>query len=192
MSYHAMTNSTFPPADGIYEAEDETTSQISLLLCHGWSPDTISSWLEDEMESDPAPLIEKVSAEYARLVPEASEDAKRIEALHEALAKRNISFSFDEGYDKGEAVEDGGERAEKAGHRGYTYCTQQDVDRVIHTGDLLFGFGDYENPSLETDAEVAALVVEELKEVGFSPAWDGNANRRIACSDVVFEVPLAD
>ena len=60
------------------------------------------------------------------------------------------------------------------------------------TGDLLFGFGDYENPSLETDAEVAALVVEALKEVGFSPAWDGNANRRIACSDVVFEVPLAD
>ena len=137
MSYHAMTNSTFPPADGIYEAEDETTSQISLLLCHGWSPDTISSWLEDEMESDPAPLIEKVSAEYARLVPEASEDAKRIDALHEALAKRNISFSFDEGYDKGEAVEDGGERAEKAGHRGYTYCTQQDVDRVIHRGSPL-------------------------------------------------------
>ena len=35
MSYHAMTNSKFPPADGIYEAE-ETTSEITLLLCHGW------------------------------------------------------------------------------------------------------------------------------------------------------------
>lgn len=184
-----MTKSKFPPADGVYEA-DETTSQISLLLCHGWHRDEITAWLEDEMDSDPTPLVEEVSAEYARLVPEASEDAKRIQALHEALAKRNISFSFDEGYTKAEAVEDGGTHAEKAGHRGYAYCTQQDVDSVIHIGLLYFGFGDYENPSLETDAEVAALVVEALKEVGLSPVWDGNANARIMCEDLVFELPL--
>ena len=70
-----MTKSKFPPADGIYEA-DETTSQISLLLCHGWHRDEITAWLEDNMDSDPTPLVEEVSAEYTRLVPEASEDAK--------------------------------------------------------------------------------------------------------------------
>ena len=64
------------------------------------------------------------------------------------------------------------------------------MDSVIHIGLLYFGFGDYENPSLETDAEVAALVVEALKEVGLSPVWDGNANARIMCEDLVFELPL--
>lgn len=184
-----MTKSKFPPADGMYEAAGPI-SQISLLLCHGWHPDEIAPWLEDELESDPAPLIEEVSEEYARLVPEASEDAKRIEVLHEALAKRNIAFSFDEAYTKAEAVEDGGRHAEETGHRGYAYCTQQDVDSLIHSGLLYFGFGDLNNPSLETDAEVATLVVEALNEVGFSPVWDGDPNARIICEDLVFELPL--
>ncbi len=189
MSSHAMTTSKFPPADGIYEA-DEITRKISLLLCHGWHPDEITAWLEDEMDTDPTLLVEEVCAEYARLVPEASEDAKRIEALHAALANRNLSFSFDEGYTKAEAVEDGGKHAKEAGHRGYAYCTQQDVDSVIHSGLLYFGFGDRENPSLETDAEVATLVVEALKEIGLNPVWDGNANARITCENFVFELPL--
>lgn len=184
-----MAKSKYPPADGVYEAA-EPTSQISLLLCHGWHPDEISSWLEDEMESDPKPLIEEVCAEYAQLVPDPSADAERIADLDEALAKRNVSFSFDEGYTKSEAAQEGGERAKKAGHRGYAFCTQQDLDSVIHTGVLYFGFRDLKNPGLETDAEVAALVVEALKEVGFSPAWDGDPNARIECTDVVFELPL--
>ena len=146
--------------------------------------------MEDELESDPVPLIEEVSEEYARLVPEASEDAKRIEVLHEALAKRGIAFSFDEAYTKAEAVEDGGRHAEEARHRGYAYCTQQDVDSLIHSGLLYFGFGDRENPSLETDVEVATLVVEALKEVGLNPVWDGDANARITCENLVFELPL--
>lgn len=193
MSHHAMIDSTFPPADGLYES-GETSSSISLMLCHGWSSDEITAWLEgdDEPISDPESLVKEVREEYARVIPEASEDAQRIEHLREALAKRDLSFSFDEGYDKGEAAEDGAEKAREAGHKGYAYCTSQDVDTVIHIGQLYFGFSSLDNPGSESDAEIGSAVVAALEEVGFTPQWNGKHTARIECTGVVFELPLAD
>ncbi|AQQ14797.1 hypothetical protein CGLAU_04105 [Corynebacterium glaucum] len=193
MPYHAMIDSKFPPADGLYESA-ETSSSISLMLCHGWSIDEITTWVEDDDEpiSDPEALVEEVREEYARVIPKASEDAQRMENLREALAKRDLSFSFDEGYDKKEAAEDGAEKAQEAGHKGYAYCTSQDVDTVIHIGELYFGFSSLDNPGSESDAEIGREVFEALEEVGFSPSWNGKHTGRIECTGVVFELPLAD
>lgn len=58
----------------------------------------------------------------------------------------------------------------------------QDVDRLIHTGKLLFGFGtmrtDY---ALSTPADVGEQLVEALCAVGVNPTWDGNPNARVLC-----------
>ncbi|MDK8878991.1 hypothetical protein [Corynebacterium sp. MSK008] len=189
MTRHAMFDSTYPPAPGLFEP-DETTSEICLQLCHGWSADMIIAGLEDD--GVPVSVFEEVRDEYARFVPEASEDAKRIDALRGALAKRDLSFSFDEGYDIGEAAEDGADAAREDGHKGYAYCTMQDVDSVIHTGELLFGFSSMANPGDESDAEIGQAIVEALEEVGLSPEWNGKQAGRIQCEGLKFELPLED
>lgn len=189
MTHHAMLNSKYPPAPDLYEPA-ETTSKIALQLCHGWSSSEIISWLEDDEE--PTDDLDEVREEYARLVPKASEDANRIEALHDALAKRNLAFSFDEGYDAGDAAEDGAELARDAGHAGYAYCTNQDVDSAIHNGLIYFGFSSLDNPGEESDAELGQAVVDALQEVGFSPEWNGSHTARIQCEGLTFELPLVD
>lgn len=189
MTRHAMFDSKYPPAEGLYEP-DETTSEICLQLCHGWSADMITAGLEDD--GVPVSVFEEVRDEYARVVPEASEDAKRIEALRDALAKRDLSFSFDDGYDKGEAAEDGADLAREEGRKGYAYCTMQDVDCVIHIGRLYFGFSSLDNPGDESDAEIGQAVVDALEEVGFTPEWNGKQTGRITCEGLKFELPLAD
>ena len=92
----------------------------------------------------------------------------------------------------GEAAEDGADVAREDGHKGYAYCTMQDVDNVIHTGELLFGFSSMDNPGDESDAEIGQAVVDALEEVGFTPEWNGSHTARIACSGLKFELPLAD
>ena len=189
MTHHAMFDSKYPPAPGLFEP-DETTSEICLQLCHGWGSAMIISGLEDD--DIPVSVFEEVRDEYARLVPEASEDAKRIDALRGALAERDLSFSFDEGYDKGEAAEDGADLAREEGRKGYAYCTMQDVDCVIHTGLIYFGFSSLDNSGDESDAEIGQAVVDALEEVGFTPEWNGSHTARIECSGLKFELPLAD
>ncbi|RUQ11566.1 hypothetical protein D8M31_09375 [Corynebacterium genitalium] len=189
MTRHAMFDSKYPPAPGLFEP-DETTSEICLQLCHSWGSAMIISGLEDD--DIPVSVFEEVRDEYARLVPEASEDAKRIDALRGALAERDLSFSFDEGYDKGEAAEDGADLAREEGHKGYAYCTMQDVDCVIHTGLIYFGFSSLDNSGDESDAEIGQAVVEALEEVGFTPDWNGKQTGRITCEGLKFELPLAD
>lgn len=203
MATHAMLTSSFPPSFNLYESQ-ELTSDISLMLCHGWGTAEISASFEDEM-SDPddwaavhgdtpmpdlPALIDEVRAEYGRLITGPSQDAERIAALRHALTDRDLSFSFDEGWDKGEAAEDGADRAEDAGHRGYAYSTTQDVDRLIHDGELYVGFSSMDNPGSDADIEIGEALVSALKDVGFSPQWDGTANARVQCSGLVFGLPL--
>lgn len=205
MAAHAMLTSSFPPSFNLYESQ-ELTSDISLMLCHGWGTAEISASFEDEM-SDPddwaavhgdtpmpdlPALIDKVRAEYGRLITGPSQDAERIGALRRALSDRDLSFSFDEGWDKSEAAEDGADRAEEAGHSGYAYCTTQDVDRLIHDGELYVGFSSMDNPGSDADTDIGHALVSALEEVGFDPQWDGTANARVQCSGLVFELPLAD
>ena len=196
MASHAMLTSTFPPSFNLYEPQ-ERPNDISLKLCHGWSVHEITAGYEDDMDGDisdtdlPA-LIEEVRAEYARLITGPSEDAQRIDALCDALSQRDLSFSFDEGWDKGEAAEEGADKATDAGHRGYAYCTTQDVDGLIHSGELNFGFSSMDNPGSDEDVAIGEALVSALKEVGFSPQWNGTANARVLCSGLVFELALED
>ena len=201
-----MFSSSFPPSDDLL-VSGTLRNDISLHLCHGHSRrDIHNDFFElldspDEWEmvrKDPFPedfdaIIDEVAAEYAQKVTEKSADAQRLENLRDELQQRDLVFSFDEGWDASEGAEYGAEKAEEDDAAGYVYCHMQDVDRLIHTGDLLFGFG-----TMKTDAELSTAeavgerLVEALRASGFDPEWDGNPNARVLCQGLVVEFPLAD
>lgn len=205
MTPHAMLNSAYPPSEATYFPET-LEKDIALMLCHGETYDAVYTYYTQDPESDPwqdrktdidpkpeslEELIRMVSTEYKRAVPRDSEDATKIAALEDAFKQRNIAWSFDEGWDKGEAAEEGVEKARKINADGYAYCTLQDIDRLIHTGTLYVGFSAVSGPEEETRT-IGHRVCEVLKEQGLHPVWDGNTGARIECSGLRFELALAD
>ena len=201
-----MFSSSFPPSEDLL-VSGTLPNDISLHLCHGHSRrdihndffELLDSPAEWEMvRKDPFPedfdaIIDEVAAEYAQKVTEKSADAQRLDALRDELQQRNLAFSFDEGWDASEGAEYGAEKAEDDDAAGYVYCHMQDVDRLILTGDLFFGFGTMKTDAeLSTPVAVGELLVEALRAVGFNPTWDGNANARVLCQGLVVEFPLAD
>ena len=203
---HPMFSSSFPPSDDLL-VSGTLRNDISLHLCHGHSRrdihndffELLDSPAEWEMvRKDPFPedfdaIIDEVAAEYAQKVTEKSADAQRLENLRDELQQRDLVFSFDEGWDASEGAEYGAEKAEEDDAAGYVYCHMQDVDRLIHTGDLLFGFGTMKtNAELSTAEAVGEQLVEALRASGFDPEWDGNPNARVLCQGLVVEFPLAD
>ena len=188
---HAMLTSAFPPSEYLYEPESDE-SDIAMMLCHGWSTAEITAHYEDEENVDALSLLDDIRAEYARCIPSPSEDATKLEAFRDALADRGLSFSFDEGWTKAEAADEGADRATREGRRGYAYCTTQDVDGLIHTGKLYFGFASLDAPNTDADDAVGQEVVDALRDVGFAPEWEGTRAARITCSGLVFELALSD
>lgn len=200
-----MLNSAYPPSEDSYFPQT-IEQDIALMLCHGDPYDEVHAyytqdpeddpWQDRETDIDPQPesleeLIRMVSEEYKRAVPRDSEDAIRIAALEDAFKQRNLAWSFDEGWDKGEATDEGVEKAREINADGYAYCTVQDIDRLIHTGTLYVGFSAVSGPEEETRT-IGHRVCEVLKEQGLHPVWDGNTGARIECSGLRFELALAD
>ena len=205
MTSHAMLNSAYPPSEATYFPEKIETD-IALMLCHGHSFAEVydyftedpedDPWQDRESDIDPKPesleeLIRMVGQEYNRAVPRDSEDATKIVALEDAFKQRSIAWSFDEGWDKGEAAEEGVEKAREISADGYAYCTVQDIDRLIHTGTLYVGFSAVSGQEEETRT-IGHRVCEVLKEQGLNPTWDGNTGARIECSGLRYELALAD
>ncbi|QRP61711.1 DUF6891 domain-containing protein [Corynebacterium minutissimum] len=201
---HPMFSSSFPPSDDLLEPSP-LRNDIALRLCHGESRQDIHNdyieVLDDPTEweashEEPYPedfdaIIDEVAAEYGRLVTEKSEDVKRLDALREELAQRDISFTFNEAWDLSDGVWVGSELAEEEGRSGYVYCHRQDISRVIYNGELYFGFSAMEK-SEEATIKVGEQLVEALRAVGFAPEWNGSTNARVQCHDVALEYPLAD
>ncbi|OFT67386.1 hypothetical protein [Corynebacterium sp. HMSC05D03] len=203
---HSMFSSSFPPSEDIL-VSGTLRNNISLHLCHGHSRrdihndffELLDSPAEWEMvRKDPFPedfdaIIDEVAADYAQKVTEKSADAQRLDALRDELRQHNLAFSFDEGWDASDGAECGAEQAQEDDAAGYVYCHMQDVDRLIHTGDLFFGFGTMKtDDELSTPASVGEQLVEALRAVGFNPTWDGNPNARVLCQGLVVEFPLAE
>ena len=200
-----MLNSAYPPSEGFYFSET-IEEDIALMLCHGATYDEVYTyytqdpeddpWQDRETEIDPQPesleeLIRMVSDEYKRAVPHASEDATKIASLEDAFKQRNLAWSFDEGWDKGEAAQDGVEKAREINANGYAYCTLQDIDALIHTGTLYIGYSSTSAQEEETRT-IGHRVCEVLKEQGLHPTWNGNTGARIECSGLRYELALAD
>ena len=200
-----MLNSVYPPSEATYFPET-LEKDIALMLCHGETYDAVYTyytqdpeddpWQDRESDIDPRPesleeLIRMVGDEYKRAVPRDSEDATKIAALEDAFKQRNIAWSFDEGWDKGEAADEGVEKAREINADGYAYCTLQDVDGLIHTGTLYVGFSAVSGQEEETRT-IGHRVCEVLKEQGLNPTWDGNTGARVECSGLRYELALVD
>lgn len=201
-----MFSCSFPPSEDLL-VSGTLRNDISLHLCHGHSRQDIhndffellddpSEWENTRQEPFPEDfdaIIDEVAAEYAQKVTETSADAQRLDALQDELRQRNLAFSFDEGWDASDGAECGAEQAEEDDAAGYVYCHMQDIDRLIHTGELFFGFGTIKtDDEISTPADVGEQLVEALRAVGFNPTWDGNPNARILCQGLVVEYPLAE
>ena len=201
-----MFSSSFPPSEDLL-VSGTLRNDISLHLCHGHSRrdihndffellDDPSDW--ESTRQDPFPedfdaIIDEVAADYAQKVTEKSADAQRLDALRDELRQHNLAFSFDEGWDASDGAECGAEQAEEDDAAGYVYCHMQDIDRLIHTGELFFGFGTMKtDDELSTPASVGEQLVEALRAVGFNPTWDGNPNARVVCQGRVVQIPLAE
>lgn len=64
---------------------------------------------------------------------------------------------------------------------GACFYTQQDLQRVIETGKLMFTYGNYfEKP---TAKEIGDTIVEAIKTFNLEVEWDGSSNTRIAISN---------
>lgn len=200
-----MLNSAYPPSEATYFPET-LEKDIALMLCHGETYDAVYTyytqdpeddpWQDRKSDIDPKPesmeeLIRMVGDEYKRAVPRDSEDATKIASLEAAFKQRNLAWSFDEGWDKGEAAEEGVEKAREINADGYAYCTLQDVDRLIHTGTLYIGFSAVSVQEEETRT-IGHRVCEVLKEQGLNPTWDGDTRARIECSGLRYELALTD
>lgn len=200
-----MLDSAYPPSYSVFEQET-LEGDIALMLCHGESTDAIydaltqdpddDPWQEREILSDPVPdtleeIIEAVVEEYVRLVPEDSADARAFDAAVRQLAEEGVVFSFDEGWDKGEAAQEGYEKGTEVGAKGYGYCTMQDVDTVIHSGTLYIGFSSLSQDEDESVA-VGQAICEALKAQGLNPEWKGTTRARIVCENLRFELALED
>lgn len=205
MTPHAMLNSAYPPSEATYFPET-LEKDIALMLCHGETYDAVYTyytqdpeddpWQDRESDIDPKPesleeLIRMVGQEYNRAVPRDSEDATKIVALEDAFKQRNLAWSFDEGWDKGEAADEGVEKAREINADGYAYCTVQDIDRLIHTGTLYVGFSAVSGQEEETRT-IGHRVFDVLKEHDLHPVWDGNTGARIECSGLRYELAFTD
>lgn len=203
-THHAMLDSIYPPSESLYMAEN-VTGDISMMLCHGIELEEIERHLscsiddgewEELYPDQPVPtdirsLIDDVRAVYMTHIPENHENFQRLMTLGSALAKQGIAWSFDEGWDKAEAAEIAYEGAITAGHAGYAYCTNQDVDRAIHIGQLYIGFSSIK-PNDETNTEVGRSAISALQDLGFTSKWNGRPTARILLEGIQLEQKARD
>lgn len=191
MSRHPMFASSYPPANSIYVSEG-FDRDVSLLLCHGWSRYEIWERLADTeaLEPDSKPRIDAIATEYQARVPSNSPqfEALRVQ-VPGVLARSGVFLNCGQGWDAHEASEFAHSRAKKLGHWGYAYAHEQDIDRVIHTGILFFGFHSVDGES-SLAWRVGEVVTRSLAALGFHPQWSGQAEERIRCENVRYEAAL--
>jgi hypothetical protein len=66
----------------------------------------------------------------------------------------------------------------KGTFKGYCFYHNQDLERVIETGELLLAFSDLKG-NAEGKQNIAEIVTNALQEVGLGYEWSGNLNERI-------------
>lgn len=203
MTPHAMLNSAFPPSRTTYVPET-IESDISLMLCHGRTRKYVYSYLTQDPKNnpwqkrrtnlDPKPeslqeIIDIVCDEYSRTVPRISADVMSFYHVGPFLAQQGVSWSFDEGWDTQEAAEYAYNRARNTGAEGYAYCTNQDVDQLIHTGTIYVGFWP-RNSGKVAPEDIGHRVFSVFNELGLNPDWNGSTGVRIECTGLRFEITL--
>ena len=198
----ASVRCAFPPSP-YFDETNELRYDIAMRLSMGYPvPDVrfvfddmilYQDW-EDFYEEPQPDDIGEVIAEYNRLIPEKSEDAVKLEKFADELEKQGVVYTFRKGYDTFEAAHDDYVEASQKNAEGYSYSHEQDVARLVHTGDLYIGYGsvDEGDDHEEKSVAVAQKIVDALRSVGFEPEWGGTFEERILVKGLVYEVPVSE
>ncbi|HEY1132961.1 MAG TPA: hypothetical protein VGE77_00155 [Nocardioides sp.] len=197
---HPAAATRFPPADESFagdlmlkvarglEDREDLQDQITDLIESDEFAEVFPD--DDEPSLDEAlALLDEVIAEHDRVVTATSEHvATWFEALEE-LEERGVAFSFGQGFDTGEAAQDGFEEAsELEGAIGYGYSHLQDLDRLVLTGTLVVGFSGMSGRLDEEAATVARTIVEVVTNLGLPVTWSGDPGTRIEVGPLAWEV----
>jgi len=155
--------------------------------------DRIIEILREEMyepgELDEAEVTVAVDATFASLEKEKATwpsitDCDKLDRVFEALNTLGIIALQNAGYTQSDGYDDTREiyhrRADRDKVIGYCFYHGQDLERAVCGEGLYLAFGPMDAQNEETEGpRVGAMIVEELKRMGFSPQWNGTFNQRI-------------
>ncbi len=160
--------------------------------------DRIIEILREEMyepgELDEAEVTVAVDAAFASLEKEKATwpsitDCDKLDSVFEALNTLGIIALQNAGYTQSDGYDDTREiyhrRADRDKVIGYCFYHGQDLERAVCGEGLYLAFGPMDAQNEETEGpRVGAMIVEELKRMGFSPQWNGTFNQRIHVSAI--------
>lgn len=152
---------------------------------------------------DPTPTLEEAHARidevirvHDEAVREPSDDvAAFISTILTLMDGAGIVTSLS-GFDAQESADDAHAAAvemQRGGSpvRGYLYVHQQDLERVVFTGQLMVGFGSMSGDDGDA-AEVARTAQTVYRAAGLPVEWDGTPGRRLSLSPFQWSMPYRD
>ncbi len=102
--------------------------------------------------------------------------------LYEALA--NIDILFKQNYTCCMSCgHDEIDEYRKWYHIGFAFFHMQETDHASTTGEVHLCYGTF-NEKLATTRDIADMICEVAKEVGFNVEWDGSTTKKIALKDL--------
>jgi len=166
--------------DGLVRGGFEERTRIIEILCEE---------MYEPGELDEAEVTTAVDAALAALERDkatwpAITDCDRLDQVFAALnalgmiALQNAGYTQSDGYSDVMEIYHG--RSDRDQVIGYCFYHGQDLARAVSGEGLYLAFGPMDAKTEETEGpRVGAMIVEELKRLGFGAQWDGTFTQRI-------------
>jgi hypothetical protein len=181
----ALTKETLREIETQVRGGFENRDRIIEIFCEEmYAPDELDS---DEVEAAVDAAIAAHEAEKPNW-PEVT-DCDRLDAVFEALNKKGIVALQNTGYTQSDGysdcVEVYHERSRHEPITGYCFYQGQDLERAVHGKGLYLAFGPMNPKEEETiGPEIGRIIVDELKQAGFTAKWGGTFAERIFVPDI--------
>lgn len=175
-----------------HELIQEISYEISVLVGSGfYNRDEILEIIEEQFIDEEISLDKInniVSEQYDEKLAKEEEwkrptDFDKLKDCFVDLNKNNIIAIHNAGYTIDEGVHDSFEvfhhlKTKDLDPIGFCFYHFQDIERAIESELLSIAFGDFEN-SAKKSVEIGKILVNILKNNGFSVHWNGDVNTRI-------------
>jgi hypothetical protein len=166
--------------DGFVRGGFEERDRIIEILCEEmYGPEEL-----DQAEVTVAVDAALASLEKDKAAWPPMTDCDKLDQVFEALntlgiiALQNAGYTQSDGYDDVKEIYH--RRSDRDKVIGYCFYHGQDLERVVNGEGLYLAFGPMDAQDEEIEGpRVAAMIVEELKRMGFSAQWNGTFNQRI-------------
>lgn len=207
MTKSALFSSPIPPSTQTFDGSimlSLATGNISVdearatytALAGELDADTFAEYFPGSSPVDPADvdgIVDAVAKAYREAITKPSKDAL---ALVGSLVDANAAglvVEFGDAVDDDDAIALAHElRDEDEGERpwGYVYADAQDLDELILSGELSFGYGTFDDTG-RAEEDAANELVRVMREAGLPARLDEETNA-VVLSGLHFELPLED